>query len=432
MEKRFGHDFAHVRVHADAAAARSAHAIQASAYTVGRHVVMGRDQFQPHTAPGMRLLAHELAHVAQQATFAPGTTESITGELRVGDPRGEQEYEAERMAALAVAGPATLRAAVAASGKEKADPTDRPPLEGEAAEVVGEEPIAEEADSEQEPETEEEAAVETMASVVPAGTAGAATPEVITTGQSKDKEQIVFRDVPTVPPRPAELVGKAKCPAPAGTPVTFPVKGSTAAAIAAMSPCTWGITSPDPLKVSTITCRDGAVWRLRVRSVVSDVRTFSRQLPGQAEPTLGNSTAGNFCAQVTDLNALGHCAGNWYMLAAVRAHEAVHVTEWRTSFNSNWPALKAAIEGLSVPASGATKQRGPATAALKALAGFTNALQTSIANFPAFWGIADPNANTNAAERVIVAPQIRALCVNARNRGWAPGGCQVCKDNGVT
>jgi Domain of unknown function (DUF4157) len=66
MEERFGHDFAHVRVHADPAAARSADAIQAQAYTVGRHIVMGQNQFQPHAAPGMRLLAHELAHVVQQ------------------------------------------------------------------------------------------------------------------------------------------------------------------------------------------------------------------------------------------------------------------------------------------------------------------------------------------------------------------------------
>jgi hypothetical protein len=420
-------------VHTDARAGEAAQALAARAFTIGSHVVFGHGAFAPATSEGRRLAAHEFAHVAQQAARAPGTSEPAVGELRVGDLDAEHEHEAERVAALAAAGPATLRRPAAATGKGKAYPTDRPPPE-EAPVEAGKDLITEEADVEEEPEAKKEAADGTMAPVVARDVAQAAPGEVIATGRGKDKERIVIREVPAVAPVPVGLAGKTKCPAPVKAPVAFSTKGSTAAQIAAMSPCTWGITSPDPLKVLTTTCRDGAVWRLRVRSVLSDIRTFSRQLPGQAEPTVGSSTAGNFCAQVTDLDALGQCPGNWYMLSAVRAHEAVHVTEWRTSFNSNWPAQKAAIEGLSVPAAGATKNRGPARAALRALPGFTNALQTSNAsgNFPAFWGIADPNANTNAAERVIVAPRIRALCVNAQRKGWAPGGCPVCVANGVT
>ena len=66
MEGRFGHDFGRVRIHTDADAARSAAEIQASAYTFGSHVVMGASRYQPHTASGQRLLAHELTHVVQQ------------------------------------------------------------------------------------------------------------------------------------------------------------------------------------------------------------------------------------------------------------------------------------------------------------------------------------------------------------------------------
>lgn len=66
MEARFGENFADVRVHDDAHAHRSAAALQASAYTVGGHVVFSRDRFAPQAAPGRRLLAHELAHVVQQ------------------------------------------------------------------------------------------------------------------------------------------------------------------------------------------------------------------------------------------------------------------------------------------------------------------------------------------------------------------------------
>jgi hypothetical protein len=66
MEPRFGHDFSQVRIHSDPAAAGSADAIAARAYTVGHHVVFGRGEYQPGTADGRRLLAHELVHVTQQ------------------------------------------------------------------------------------------------------------------------------------------------------------------------------------------------------------------------------------------------------------------------------------------------------------------------------------------------------------------------------
>jgi hypothetical protein len=63
---RFGHDFKNVRVHTDAEAAQSAQALGASAYTVGSHLVFGPGRYQPGTAEGNQLLAHELAHVVQQ------------------------------------------------------------------------------------------------------------------------------------------------------------------------------------------------------------------------------------------------------------------------------------------------------------------------------------------------------------------------------
>lgn len=65
METALGADLSGVRVHDDAAAHASAQAVQARAYTVGSDVVFGRGQFAPHTSDGRRLVAHELAHVAQ-------------------------------------------------------------------------------------------------------------------------------------------------------------------------------------------------------------------------------------------------------------------------------------------------------------------------------------------------------------------------------
>jgi hypothetical protein len=68
FEPRFGQDFSDVRVHADSAAARSAAAVAARAYTVGPRVAFAAGQYAPDTAAGRRLLAHELAHVVQQRT----------------------------------------------------------------------------------------------------------------------------------------------------------------------------------------------------------------------------------------------------------------------------------------------------------------------------------------------------------------------------
>lgn len=67
MEPGFGRSLGLVRVHTGPLAARSATAVGALAYTVGRDIVFSDGQYAPATAPGKRLLAHELAHVLQQS-----------------------------------------------------------------------------------------------------------------------------------------------------------------------------------------------------------------------------------------------------------------------------------------------------------------------------------------------------------------------------
>jgi hypothetical protein len=66
MGQRFGADFSDVRIHTDGQAARSAAAVHARAYTVGRDVVFGAGQYDPGGETGRHLLAHELAHTLQQ------------------------------------------------------------------------------------------------------------------------------------------------------------------------------------------------------------------------------------------------------------------------------------------------------------------------------------------------------------------------------
>lgn len=67
FETRMGADFSHVRIHTDAAAARSARQIGARAFTYGSHIAFAAGAYQPGSESGRRLLAHELTHVLQQS-----------------------------------------------------------------------------------------------------------------------------------------------------------------------------------------------------------------------------------------------------------------------------------------------------------------------------------------------------------------------------
>jgi len=68
FEPRFGADFKNVNVLTGSGAEESAQEISARAYTYGRNIVFGKNQFAPGSAEGRQLLAHELAHVIQQSS----------------------------------------------------------------------------------------------------------------------------------------------------------------------------------------------------------------------------------------------------------------------------------------------------------------------------------------------------------------------------
>src|SRR5579859_1065270 len=91
--RRFRRDFGGVRVHTDRSAAASATALGATAYTLGNSIVFGPGRYSPGTTAGRRLIAHELAHVAQQDTRESG----ISGSARL-DPSPPAEAEAREAA----------------------------------------------------------------------------------------------------------------------------------------------------------------------------------------------------------------------------------------------------------------------------------------------------------------------------------------------
>ena len=69
FEPRFGADFSDVRVHTGPRAAAAARGLNARAFTTGRDVVFGADEYAPGTHAGAELLAHELTHVVQQRGY---------------------------------------------------------------------------------------------------------------------------------------------------------------------------------------------------------------------------------------------------------------------------------------------------------------------------------------------------------------------------
>ncbi|GEL97433.1 eCIS core domain-containing protein [Cellulomonas terrae] len=102
MEAGFSHDFSTVRVHADDRAGTAARGLRARAFTVGTDVVFAPGAYRPGTADGRRLVAHELAHVAQQAAGPAGAARSPAA--RATGSGHPSEREADTAAAAVLAG----------------------------------------------------------------------------------------------------------------------------------------------------------------------------------------------------------------------------------------------------------------------------------------------------------------------------------------
>lgn len=112
MEPRFGFDFSHVRIHTDAAAARSAAAVDARAYAVGSHVVFAASEYTPGSRATRALLAHELAHVAQESPASSDATAILRREQQGGGGGGGPGAAVQQYIELACQAIADIRQAV--------------------------------------------------------------------------------------------------------------------------------------------------------------------------------------------------------------------------------------------------------------------------------------------------------------------------------
>jgi hypothetical protein len=92
LEAGLGVPMDDVRVHTDQHAAALTRAVAARAFTVGSDIFFSPGEYQPGTAAGAELIAHEAAHVVQQRG-AP-----LSGPLEVSQPGDAMEREAEAVA----------------------------------------------------------------------------------------------------------------------------------------------------------------------------------------------------------------------------------------------------------------------------------------------------------------------------------------------
>ncbi|MGE0059396.1 MAG: DUF4157 domain-containing protein [Dehalococcoidia bacterium] len=92
LEPALGSDFGDVRVHTDGEADALNRAVSAEAFTTGKDIFFRSGNYNPGSADGRKLLAHELTHVVQQRS-APAQSD-----LSVSSPSDSSELEASAVA----------------------------------------------------------------------------------------------------------------------------------------------------------------------------------------------------------------------------------------------------------------------------------------------------------------------------------------------
>jgi predicted chitinase len=93
-------DLTGVRVHTGAESTAAAEAVGARAYALGNDVHFAAGQYDPSSAAGQHLIAHEVAHTVQQA----GQTPARQDKLEIGDAGSAAEVEADAVADRLVRG----------------------------------------------------------------------------------------------------------------------------------------------------------------------------------------------------------------------------------------------------------------------------------------------------------------------------------------
>jgi hypothetical protein len=126
FEARFSADFGGVRVHDDEEASRAARSIGALAFTRGSDIWFSAGTYDPVTDGGRRLLAHELAHIAQQYPGIGRQADKQAGAAPARESKAQQPPGINQTAAPGPGGPVIRRA----TGPSEAKKGEGPPPGG--------------------------------------------------------------------------------------------------------------------------------------------------------------------------------------------------------------------------------------------------------------------------------------------------------------
>lgn len=127
--------------------------------------------------------------------------------------------------------------------------------------------------------------------------------------------------------------------------------------ISAGLPEGWGVTQPNLVSFDISVYADCASkqWRCKISKADDQIEQSIRLLPDVLEVTgplvASTKSIATLEQMKRSLDSVARQGSHYgyYMLAAVKAHEDVHVTQFQTDINKAFPALKAAIESIGVP-----------------------------------------------------------------------------------
>jgi hypothetical protein len=183
-----------------------------------------------------------------------------------------------------------------------------------------------------------------------------------------------------------------------------------------LSPPSAGLTRNDDPVFDITAYASDATWDCVITTADQQSHQGVRLPPGIVEVTPKLVADETNCAtlqtMITSLNSIANQnpGSGFYMLAAVQAHEDVHIKQYREGLAPHYDTLRMAIEGLAVPLAGNTA--ASAKAAIKALPTYTEAMATfHAADVAVNNATADhtPIAPFKAAEHGIVDPMIATI-----------------------
>ncbi|GGG23395.1 hypothetical protein GCM10011344_25180 [Dokdonia pacifica] len=410
MESGFNADFGHVKIHTDSESVQMNKEIGAQAFTHGNDIYFNEGKYNPNSKDGKHLLAHELTHTIQQKGMVQKKVQ-----LKIGD--GHDFPPASRFSKNKAL-EATFDNHRTITNGNKGTHVRRIQ---EVLIKLGYPLPNFGVDGDFGSETNRAVrAFQTDVGITVDGIVGTNTIDFL---DKRDRGAEVNPPIrPVIANAPFNVANAIVQP---GAVPSIP-----------LGACDYGLTFPENVQVRVDVINTGATWQPILSEVVGNYSLQQRILPSQTEVTGpgGNTTAANYCAQITELNSLGNCppTAQWYMQEAVLAHERVHATRFRNALidPSVITPLETAIEAINIPASLLVNNPTIAELFIRFDPRFIAALRTAQANWLTQILVLvanDHNAGgaTDTAEHAIVDPMVRRICRHARRNRW-PSCPPVC------